>query len=151
MKKLISLLGLLLIASAAFAQSFTLKTADKTPCTITLNGDFVVIEETLLGGYINRITIPKSQFTSTKAKLDSEQGGKSVINNKPFMESGDIIYIMEDQKNSSIVGFLSGRAVYQQNPVLGIWLYKKDIAAIAKKIEIVSISTCMRFISLWSA
>lgn len=136
MKKLISLLGLLLIGSAVFAQSFTLKTADKTPCTITLNGDFIVIEETLLGGYINRITIPKSQFTSTKAKIDSEQGGKSVINNKPFMESGDIIYIMEDQKNSSIVGFLSGRAFYQQNPVLGIWLYKKDIAAIAKKLKL---------------
>lgn len=136
MKKLISLLGLLLIASAVFAQSFTLKTADKTPCTITLNGDFIVIEETLLGGYINRITIPKSQFTSTKAKIDSEQGGKSVINNKPFMESGDVIYIIEDQKNPSIVGFLSGRAVYQQNPVIGIWLYKKDIAAIAKKLKL---------------
>ena len=136
MKKFISLLGLLLIASAVFAQSFTLKTADKTPCTITLNGDFIVIEETLLGGYINRITIPKSQFTSTKAKIDSEQSGKSVINNKPFMESGDIIYIMEDQKNSEIVGFLSGRAVYQQNPVIGIWLYKKDIAAIAKKLKL---------------
>ena len=136
MKKLISLLGLLLIGSAVFAQSFTLKTADKTPCTITLNGDFIVIEETLLGGYINRITIPKSQFTSTKAKIDSEQGGKSVINNKPFMESGDVIYIMEDQKNSEIVGFLSGRAVYQQNPVIGIWLYKKDIAAIAKKLKL---------------
>lgn len=136
MKKLISLLGLLLIASAVFAQSFTLKTADKTPCTITLNGDFIVIEETLLGGYINRITIPKSQFTSTKAKIDSEQDGKSVINNKPFMESGDVIYIMKDQKNSEIVGFLSGRAVYQQNPVIGIWLYKKDIAAIAKKLKL---------------
>lgn len=136
MKKFISLLGLLLIASAVFAQSFTLKTADKTPCTITLNGDFIVIEETLLGGYINRITIPKSQFTSTKAKIDSEQDGKSVINNKPFMESGDVIYIMEDQKNSEIVGFLSGRAVYQQNPVIGIWLYKKDIAAIAKKLKL---------------
>ena len=136
MKKLISLLGLLLIASAAFAQSFNLQTADKTPCTITLNGDFIVIEETLLGGYINRITIPKSQFTSTKAKIDSEQGGKSVINNKPFMESGDVIYIIEDQKNPSIVVFLSGRAVYQQNPVIGIWLYKKDIAAIAKKLKL---------------
>ena len=136
MKKFISLLGLLLIASAVFAQSLTLKTADKTPCTITLNGDFIVIEETLLGGYVNRITIPKSQFTSTKAKIDSEQGGKSVINNKPFMESGDVIYIIEDQKNPSIVGFLSGRAVYQQNPVIGIWLYKKDIAAIAKKLKL---------------
>lgn len=136
MKKLISLFGLLLIASAVFAQSFNLKTADKTPCTITLNGDFIVIEETLFGGYINRITIPKSQFTSTKAKIDSEHGGKSVINNQPFMESGDVIYIMEDQKNSSIVGFLSVRAVYQQNPVLGIWLHKKDIAAIAKKLKL---------------
>lgn len=136
MKKLISLLGLLLIASAVFAQSFTLKTADRTPCAITLNGDFITIEETLLGGYINRITIPKSQFTSTKAKIDSKQGGKSVINNKPFMESGDVIYIIEDQKNPSIVGFLSGRAVYQQNPVIGIWLYKKDIAAIAKKLKL---------------
>lgn len=136
MKKLFSFFGLLLIASAVFAQSFSLKTSDKTPCTVTLNGDFIVIEETLLGGYTNRITIPKLQFTSTKAKIDSEQGGKSVINNKPFMESGDVIYIMEDQKNSSIVGFLSGRAVYQQNPVLGIWLYKKDIAAIAKKLKL---------------
>ena len=134
MKKLFSFFGLLLIASAVFAQSFSLKTSDKTPCTVTLNGDFIVIEETLFGGYINRIT--KSQFTSTKAKIDSEHGGKSVINNKPFMESGDVIYIMEDQKNSSIVGFLSGRAVYQQNPVLGIWLYKKDIAAIAKKLKL---------------
>ena len=80
--------------------------------------------------------LSKSQFTSTKAKIDSEQGGKSVINNQPFMESGDVIYIMEDQKNSSIVGFLSGRAVYQQNPVLGIWLYKKDIASIAKKLKL---------------
>ena len=52
------------------------------------------------------------------------------------MESGDVIYIMEDQKNSEIVGFLSGRAVYQQNPVLGIWLHKKDIAAIAKKLKL---------------
>lgn len=136
MKKIISFLGLLFIATAVFAQSFTLKTADKTPCTVTLNGDFIVIEETLLGGYINRITIPKSQFTSTKAKIDSEQDGKSVINNKPFMESGDVIYIMEDQKNSEIVGFLSGRAVYQQNPVIGIWLYKKDIAGIAKKLKL---------------
>ena len=136
MKKFISLLGLLLIASAVFAQSFNLKTADKTPCTITLNGEFIVIEETLLGGYINRITIPKSQFTSTKAKIDSEQGGKSVINNKPYMESDDVIFIMEDQKNPSIVGFLSGRAVYQQNSIFGIWLYKKDIAEIAKKLKL---------------
>ena len=55
MKKIISFLGLLFIATAVFAQSFTLKTADKTPCTVTLNGDFIVIEETLLGGYITRI------------------------------------------------------------------------------------------------
>ncbi len=136
MKKLISLLGLLLVASALSAQSFTLKTADKTPCTITLDGDYVVIEESLFGGYINRITIPKSQFTSTKAKIDSEQGAKSVINNQPYMEFSDVIYIIEDQNNTSIVGFLSGRAVYQQNPVLGIWLYKKDIADIAKKLKL---------------
>ncbi len=136
MKKLISLLGLVFIASALFAQSFTLKTADKTPCTITLDGDFIVIEEILFGGYVNRITIPKSQFTSTKAKIDSEQGAKSVINNQPYMEFSDVIYIIEDQNNTSIVGFLSGRAVYQQNPVLGIWLYKKDIADIAKKLKL---------------
>ena len=136
MKKLISLLGLLLVASALSAQSFTLKTADKTPCTITLDGDYVVIEESLFGGYINRITIPKSQFTSTKAKIDSEQGAKSVINNQPYMEFSDVIYIIEDQNNTSIVGFLSGRAVYQQNPVLGIWLYKKDIADIAKNLKL---------------
>ena len=115
MKKIISFLGLLFIATAVFAQSFTLKTADKTPCTVTLNGDFIVIEETLLGEYITRITIPKSKFTSTGTKVTSEEGGKSVINNKPFMESGDVIYIIEDQKNTSIVGFLSGRAYYQQN------------------------------------
>lgn len=136
MKKLISLLGLLFVVSALSAQSFTLKTADKTPCTITLDDDFIVIEEILFGGYVNRITIPKSQFTSTKAKIDSEQGAKSVINNQPHMEFGDVIYIIEDQNNTSIVGFLSGRAVYQQNPVLGIWLYKKDIADIAKKLKL---------------
>ena len=44
MKKLISMLGLLLIVTAVFAQSFSIKTADKTPCTVTLNGDFIVIE-----------------------------------------------------------------------------------------------------------
>ena len=136
MKKLISILGLLLIATAVFAQSFSIKTADKTPCTVTLSGEFIVIEETLLGGYITRITIPKSQFTSTKAKIGSEEGGKSVINNKPYMESGDVIYIIEDQKNPSIVGFISGRAYYQQNPVMGIWLYKKDIQTIAKKLKL---------------
>lgn len=136
MKKIISFLGLLFIATAVFAQSFTLKTADKTPCTVTLNGDFIVIEETLLGDYITCITIPKSKFTSTGTKVTSDEGGKSVINNKPFMESGDVIYIIEDQKNTSIVGFLSGRAYYQQNPVMGIWLYKKDIQAIAKKLKL---------------
>lgn len=136
MKKIIYLLGLLFIATAAFGESFTLKTADKTPCTVTLNGDFIVIEETLLGGYITRITIPKSKFTSTGIKISSEEGSKSVINNKPYMESSDVIYIIEDQKNTSIVGFLSGRAYYQQNPVMGIWLYKKDIQAISKKLKL---------------
>lgn len=33
MKKLISLLAVLVIATAVFAQSFKLKTADNTPCT----------------------------------------------------------------------------------------------------------------------
>lgn len=136
MKKLISLMVLLFIATAVFAQSFKIKTADNTPCTVTLDGDFIVIEEALYGGYITRITIPKTKFTSTKAKIDSEEGGKSVINNKPHMESGDVIYILEDQKNTSIIGFISGRAYYQQNPVMGIWLYKKDIETIAKKIKL---------------
>ena len=122
--------------NSSICSVFSLKTADKTPCTVTLNGDFIVIEETLLGGYITRITIPKSKFTSTGTKVTSDEGGKSVINNKPFMESGDVIYIIEDQKNTSIVGFLSGRAYYQQNPVMGIWLYKKDIQAIAKKLKL---------------
>lgn len=136
MKKLISLMVLLFIATAVFAQSFKIKTADNTPCTVTLDGDFIIIEETLYGGYITRITIPKTKFTSTKAKIDSEEGGKSVINNKPHMESGDVIYIIEDQKNTSIIGYISGRAYYQQNPVMGIWLYKKDIETIAKKIKL---------------
>ena len=136
MKKIISLLALLFIATAVFAQSFKIKTADNTPCTVTLDGDFIVIEETLYGGYITRITIPKTKFTSTKAKIDSEEGGKSGINNKPHMESGDVIYILEDQKNTSIIGFISGRAYYQQNPVMGIWLYKKDIETIAKKLKL---------------
>lgn len=136
MKKIISLLALLFIATAVFAQSFKIKTADNTPCTVTLDGDFIIIEETLYGGYITRITIPKTKFTSTKAKIDSEEGGKSVINNKPHMESGDVIYIIEDQKNTSIIGYISGRAYYQQNPVMGIWLYKKDIETIAKKIKL---------------
>ena len=74
MKKLISLLGLLFLATSVFAQTFTLKTADKTPCKITLNGDFIIIEETLLGGYINRITIPKNRFTETKAMVPVEEG-----------------------------------------------------------------------------
>ena len=136
MKKIISLLALLFIATAVFAQSFKIKTADNTPCTVTLDGDFIIIEETLYGGYITRITIPKTKFTSTKAKIDSEEGGKSVINNKPHMESGDVIYIIEDQKNTSIIGYISGRAYYQQNPVMGIWLYKKDIETIAKKLKL---------------
>ena len=53
MKKIISFLGLLFIATAVFAQSFTLKTADKTPCTVTLNGDFIVIEETIMSYFVN--------------------------------------------------------------------------------------------------
>ena len=118
MKKLISLLGLLFITTAVFAQSFSIKTADKTPCTVTLNGDFIVIEETLLGGYITRITIPKSQFTSTKAKIGSEEGGKSIINNKPHMESGDVIYIIEDQKNPSIPLPLSERILPDEDRFL---------------------------------
>lgn len=136
MKKLISLLTLLFIATAVFAQSFKIKTADNTPCTVTLDGEFIVIEEALYGGYITRITIPKLKFTSINIKIASEEGGKSVINNKPYMESSDYIYIIEDQKNTSIVGFLSGRAYYQQNPVMGIWLYKKDIQAIAEKLKL---------------
>ena len=52
------------------------------------------------------------------------------------MESSDLIYIMEDSNNTSIIGYLSGRAVYQQKSINGIWLYKKDIAAIAKKLKL---------------
>ena len=89
----------------------------------------------MLCGYINRITIAKSKFTSTKAQVTSDEGGKSVINNQPHMESSDLIYIIEDSNNTSIIGYLSGRAVYQQKSINGIWLYKKDIAAIAKKTE----------------
>ena len=136
MKKITSLLAVLFIATAVFAQSFKLKTADNTPCTVTLDGEFIVIEEALYGGYITRITIPKAKFTSINIKIASEEGGKSVINNKPYMESSDYIYILEDQKNKSITGFISGRAYYQQNPVMGIWLYKKDIETIAKKLKL---------------
>ena len=104
MKKFVSLFVMALVAVAAFSQSYSFKSADKNPCTVTLKGDFVVIEETLFGGYINRITIPKSKFTLTSGKVSSEEGGKSVINNQPHMEASDTIYIMEDQKNPSMVG-----------------------------------------------
>ena len=136
MKKLISLLGLLFLATTVFAQSFTLKTADKTPCKITLNGDFIIIEETLLGGYINRITIPKNRFTETKAMVPVEEGCKSVINNPSYMETTDNIIIVEDSNNPSVIGYLSSMAVYQQKIIMGIWLNKKDIEAIAKKLKL---------------
>lgn len=136
MKKLISLLGVLFLATTVFAQTFTLKTADKTPCKITLNGDFIIIEETLLGGYINRITIPKNRFTETKAMVSSEEGCKSVINNPAYMETTDNIIIIEDSNNPSVIGYLSHMAVYQQKIIMGIWLNKKDIEAIAKKLKL---------------
>ena len=134
MKKFVSLFVMALVAVATFSQSYSFKSADKNPCTVTLKGDFVVIEETLFGGYINRITIPKSKFTLTNGKVSSEEGGKSVINNQPHMEASDTIYFMEDQKNPSMVGYLSSMAVYQGKSIMGIWLYKKDIAFIAKKL-----------------
>lgn len=136
MKKLISLLGLLFLATVVFAQSFTLKTADKNPCKITLEGDFIIIEETLLGGYINRITIPKTKFTATKVLVSSDEGCKSVINNPAYMETTDNIYIIEDQNDPNVVGYLSSMAVYQQKIIMGIWLNKKDIQAIAKKLKL---------------
>lgn len=136
MKKLISLLGVLFLATTVFAQTFTLKTADKTPCKITLNGDFIIIEETLLGGYINRITIPKNRFTETKAMVPVEEGCKSVINNPSYMETTDNIIIVEDSNNPSVIGYLSSMAVYQQKIIMGIWLNKKDIEAIAKKLKL---------------
>lgn len=136
MKKIFSMLFMVFVASVLFAQTYSFKSADKNPCKVTLNGDTIIIEETLFGGYINRITIPKNKFTSTKAQVTSEEGGKSVINNQPHMESSDMIYIIEDSNNTSIVGYLSGRAVYQQKSINGIWLYKKDIATIAKKLKL---------------
>ena len=136
MKKLISLLGVLFLATSVFAQTFTLKTADKTPCKITLNGDFIIIEETLLGGYINRITIPKNRFTETKTMVPVEEGCKSVINNPSYMETTDNIIIVEDSNNPSVIGYLSSMAVYQQKIIMGIWLNKKDIEAIAKKLKL---------------
>lgn len=136
MKKLISLLGVLFLATIVFAQTFTLKTADKNPCKITLNGDFIIIEETLLGGYINRITIPKTKFTATKIMISFEEGCKSVINNPAYMETTDNIYIIEDQNNPQVIGYLSSMAVYQQKIIMGIWLNKKDIDAIAKKLKL---------------
>ncbi len=51
MKKLASLLVMLIVATAAFAQTYTFKSADKNPCKVTLNGDKIVIEETLFGGF----------------------------------------------------------------------------------------------------
>ena len=136
MKKLISLLGVLFLATAVFAQSFTLKTADKNPCKITLNGDFIIIEETLLGGYINRITLPKTKFTAIKTMVPTAEGCKSVINNPPYMETTDNIYIVEEQNNPQVIGYLSSMAVYQQKIIMGIWLNKKDIDAIAKKLKL---------------
>ena len=136
MKKIISLLALLFLTTVVFAQSFTLKTADKNPCKITLDGDFIIIEETLLGGYINRITIPKTKFTAIKTMVPTEEGCKSVINNPPYMETIDNIYIVEEQNNPQVIGYLSSMAVYQQKIIMGIWLNKKDIDAIAKKLKL---------------
>ena len=136
MKKLISLLGVFILATTVFAQTFTLKTADKNPCKITLNGDFIIIEETLLGGYINRITLPKTKFTAIKTMVPTEEGCKSVINNPPYMETTDNIYIVEEQNNPQVIGYLSSMAVYQQKIIMGIWLNKKDIDAIAKKLKL---------------
>ena len=81
------MLFMVFVASVLFAQTYSFKSADKNPCKVTLNGETIIIEETLFGGYINRITIPKSKFTSTKAQVTSDEGGKSVINNQPHMES----------------------------------------------------------------
>lgn len=136
MKKIISLLALLFLTTVVFAQSFTLKTADKNPCKITLDGDFIIIEETLLGGYINRITLPKTKFTAIKTMVPTEEGCKSVINNPPYMETTDNIYIVEEQNNPQVIGYLSSMAVYQQKIIMGIWLNKKDIDAIAKKLKL---------------
>ncbi len=136
MKKIISIIALLLVTSVVFAQSFTLKTADKNPCKITLEGDFIIIEETLLGGYISRITIPKTKFTATKELVSFEEGCKAVVNNPPYMETTDNIYIVEAQNNPSIIGFLSSNAVYHDKIILGIWLNKKDIEEIAKKLKL---------------
>lgn len=136
MKKIISLLALLFLTTVVFAQSFTLKTADKNPCKITLNGDFIIIEETLLGGYINRITLPKTKFTAIKTMVPTEEGCKSVINNPPYMETTDNIYIVEEQNNPQVIGYLSSMAVYQQKIIMGIWLNKKDIETIAKKLRL---------------
>lgn len=134
MKKNISVLLMVFVASVLFAQTYSLKTADKNPGTVTLDGEKIIIEETLFGGYINRIIIPKKEFTSISVRID--EGGRSVINNQPHMETSDIIYIIENLKDASIVGYLSGRAVHQQKYVNGIWLYKKDVARIAKKLNL---------------
>ena len=136
MKKLISLLGMFILATAVFAQSFTLKTADKNPCKITLDGDFIIIEETLLGGYISRITIPKTRFTANNILVSFEEGCKAVVNNPLYMETSDNIYIVEEQNNPSVIGYLSSNAVYHQKIIMGIWLNKKDIEAIAKKLKL---------------
>ena len=118
MKKIISLLALLFLTTVVFAQSFTLKTADKNPCKIILENDFIIIEETLLGGYINRITIPKTKFTAIKTMVSFEEGCKSVINNPPYMETTDSIYIVEEQNNPQVIGYLSSMAVYQQKIIM---------------------------------
>ena len=125
------------IALSMFAQSYSVKSVDENPVKVTLKGETIVIEETLFGGYINRITIPKSKFTATKARVTAEEGGKSVINNQPHMEMTDMIYnIIENSNNPSMIGFLSSMAVYREEGIMGIWLYKKDIAAIAKKLKL---------------
>ena len=52
------------------------------------------------------------------------------------METTDNIYIVEAQNNPSIIGFLSSNAVYHDKIILGIWLNKKDIEEIAKKLKL---------------
>lgn len=135
-----AILAVLLIFSTvlSFAQTYSLKTADGEKCTVTLDGDFVSITEPFFGGYLNKIVIPKKYFHSTSEKIlvSFEEGARSVINNPPYMETHDSIFIIENKTDTTIMGFLSGMAVYHMQIIQGIWLYKKDVDEIARKLGI---------------
>ena len=140
MKRRISVVFMLiLVLLPVFAQSYSLETVYNNQCSVILDGEYIVIQELLFGGYVNKVTIPKEYFKSPTETImvSFETGSKSVINNPSYMEFEDSIYIVKSTErlnNAELIGFLSVNAVYHSKYVDGIWLYKRDVDSIAEKL-----------------